>query len=515
MDKSLQETLNRARSYLEKKEFDEGLAFLESWSDDIPEIELMRRELEQAKIEEIDAILKDTAESQLREEWQTAFGLIRKAETLDSDDSKVRSAAERLRDAFVSERKREEVNKKIESAKALLERPGSIDELDIAVRLLEEVISGQPGEFDAESLLNDAQRMRSEFLRRVGQIATLEQTGEFEEALKEVKYLIMCNFSELDGENIYDVMGQLEMKVREFTEQKAAKYLKKAEDALTKDNNPQLAMRYIDTGLSLPAIPKIRKDAFTDLKVEVEIANDKFTEVDHQVKEACGLMDQQDYEKAIFKLEESLAKIPRHIEAQIFLKLAREGLRARILKDARMFIARVESGLNKKNVQQLQEDLLSVMDRLNVLGDKSGNKQKLPIEPNNAKTQLFISYSHFDKEYVNRLTTDLENEGMRVWVDEKEIDVGDSISRKIEEGISGCDFFCLVISTHSVNSKWVDREYRTALSGQLSPGTTPRILPLLIQDIEPPLLLKDIKYADFSRGYNSGLLNLLKAVKKE
>ncbi len=104
---------------------------------------------------------------------------------------------------------------------------------------------------------------------------------------------------------------------------------------------------------------------------------------------------------------------------------------------------------------------------------------------------------------------------MNVWVDEKKIKVGDSIPQKVEEGISGCDFFCLVISRHSVNSKWVEREYRTALNMQLSPGTTPKILPLLIEGVELPLLLREIKYADFSRDYKSGFNDLLNAIKKQ
>jgi hypothetical protein len=137
------------------------------------------------------------------------------------------------------------------------------------------------------------------------------------------------------------------------------------------------------------------------------------------------------------------------------------------------------------------------------------------VLPENTLKQIFISYSHSDSKFVNRLTSDLEKEGNSAWLDKKEIEVGDSISKKIEEGISKCDFFCLVISGHSVNSNWVEREYRTALNAQLSSGTTPKILPLLIQDVELPLHLKDIKFADFSSGYKSGLKQLLKAIKKQ
>ena len=370
MNKSLQETLNHARTYLAKKEFIEGFAVLEGWSDDIPEIELMRQEIEDARIAEIDTLLKDAEEAQRSKEWQVALDLIGKAEALDGSDSKVRSAAERLRDIFTSEQKGEEVDKKMASAKALLERPGkSIEDLDTAVRLLEEVISGRKGEFEAESLLNDAQRMRGEFLKSIGQIATLEQTGEFEEALKEVNDLIQRNLSEISGKNIYEVRSQLEKKVREFAEQKAAKYLKKAEDALKQDNNPRLAMRYIDTGLALPGIPKVRRDAFNDLKEEVILAVEKFKEVDEEVKKARRFIDKQEYETAISKLEEALAGIPNHIEAQTFLSLARQGLKDRIVKNARVVIARVESGLNKHNFKKSREELLTVFDSLEVDGD--------------------------------------------------------------------------------------------------------------------------------------------------
>jgi hypothetical protein len=91
----------------------------------------------------------------------------------------------------------------------------------------------------------------------------------------------------------------------------------------------------------------------------------------------------------------------------------------------------------------------------------------------------------------------------------------DSISKKVEEGISGCDFFCLVISTHLINSKWVEQEYRNAYAKKMSSGT-PIILPLLVQDVKMPFLsLEDIKYADFSREYDSGLICLLNDIEKQ
>ncbi len=559
---SLQKILNMAMSYLHKKEFNEALAFLGDCPDDIPEIEHMLQEFVKAKKKEINTLLKEAENAQHRKDLPTACQFLRRALTLDDRDDKVRAAQECLRNALVNAEHEEQLSGKKKRAGDLLKNPSSISDIDTAIRLLEETVAASPGEIEAESLLKDAQRKRGDFLKEIGLVSTLEQAEEYEEALTKLNDLINWGRREyIDDKgnrcDIFEYRSQLERKVENFSDQKAAKYLKKAEDALDQGRNPRLSLKYIETGLGLPGIPKNRRDAFCELKMRVELDLEelreveiiikeacnlmdqqkyepaisrlksalarfpwhieaqtflklaheslKFREVDQQVKEACDLMDQQRYEKAIFKLEESLGKIPRHMEAQTFFKLAREGLRDKILKDSRIFMARIESGLNKNNFQKIQADLVTLMDPLYVLGD-------FQIEPINPLKQIFISYSHRDKEFVNRLYIDLENAGMRVWLDQKEIKVGDVISKKIEQGISGCDFFCMVISNHSVNSNWVDREYRAALNVQLS-SDAPKILPILTEEVELPLFLKDIKFADFSRGYNSGLLELLKAIK--
>ncbi len=185
------------------------------------------------------------------------------------------------------------------------------------------------------------------------------------------------------------------------------------------------------------------------------------------------------------------------------------------------FVAKLHVGKLKHEKQRLEHAIKERTKEIheeNQQWNRFGERQIIPpsettIESKNALKQIFISYSHSDKEFVNRLTIDLKNSGMNVWIDEKEIKVGESISKKVEEGISNCDFFCLIISKHSFKSNWVEREYRTAFNAQLSSGRTPRIFPLLIQDVELPLLLKDIRYADFSGGYNIGLIQLLDAIK--
>jgi hypothetical protein len=368
MDK-IQETLSQAKTYLESKEFNEGLAVLENLPEDIPQIELIRQELEQAKIKEIDSILEKVETAREQKDWKLAFDLIREAQALDSEDNKVRAAVDLLQKAFIADQHKEDANKKKQSAKILLNRAGkSIEDIDTAIRLLEEVVSIESADLEAEGLLNESQHVRSEFLKSQGKIATLEQAGEFEEALKEIKNLIAQGYTEFEGKNIFEVSAKLEKKAQEFADEKAGKYLKKAEDELEK--NPKLAMNYIEMALGLPALQKPRRDALNELKIKVEQTLEKYKQVEGEVKESRILMDQQEYEPAISKLEGALAKIPHYSEAQTYLHLAREGLKNKIIKNTRIVIARVQTGMNKESLKHSKKDLLASIDTLYHLEEK-------------------------------------------------------------------------------------------------------------------------------------------------
>ena len=50
-----------------------------------------------------------------------------------------------------------------------------------------------------------------------------------------------------------------------------------------------------------------------------------------------------------------------------------------------------------------------------------------PIRP----PSLFLSHAHEDKAFVHHLARDLTSAGVKVWVDEAEMDVGDSLLDKI------------------------------------------------------------------------------------
>jgi tetratricopeptide (TPR) repeat protein len=125
---------------------------------------------------------------------------------------------------------------------------------------------------------------------------------------------------------------------------------------------------------------------------------------------------------------------------------------------------------------------------------------------------IFISYSHHDRGFVKRLAHDLKAVGLTVWWDEWEIRVGDSIIEKISQGINGSAYLAVVLSPHSVKSNWVQRELGSALMRQLSVDRDITVLPLLISDCEVPVLIREIKWADFQQDYQAGLKELLTAL---
>lgn len=120
---------------------------------------------------------------------------------------------------------------------------------------------------------------------------------------------------------------------------------------------------------------------------------------------------------------------------------------------------------------------------------------------------LFLSHSSHDKEFARKLSADLRELGHQPWLDEWEIRVGDCIISAIETGIERADYVIIVLSRNSVASGWVEREWKSKYWQEIEDART-RVLPVLIEDCEIPVLLKTKKYADFRLNHSVGLASL-------
>ena len=95
-------------------------------------------------------------------------------------------------------------------------------------------------------------------------------------------------------------------------------------------------------------------------------------------------------------------------------------------------------------------------------------------------SSIFLRHNSVDKPFVRKLANDLRRRGHYAWVDEAEIKIGDSLIDKIEEGIDNTDFLGVVISQNSIESEWVKREVRIALTQEIS-GKKVKVLPILLE----------------------------------
>jgi hypothetical protein len=125
--------------------------------------------------------------------------------------------------------------------------------------------------------------------------------------------------------------------------------------------------------------------------------------------------------------------------------------------------------------------------------------------------KVFISYSHVDSNFAERLALDLRASDVPATYDKWLLRVGDSIIQKIASEVSEAGSVIALLSPASVESNWVKKELALAMTGEVKTAGL-KVLPAVIADCEVPLMLADKLYADFRNSYYFGLRALLHAL---
>jgi TIR domain len=129
------------------------------------------------------------------------------------------------------------------------------------------------------------------------------------------------------------------------------------------------------------------------------------------------------------------------------------------------------------------------------------------------KMPIFISYSHKDSKFVDMLAANLVKARHNVWMDRWELNIGDSITQKIEEKLTDSSAILVIISKNSVSSNWCKRELTAGLVRELEDRRT-IVLPIIIDDCAIPLFLRDKLHADFRRNQDEAFNLVDKALSK-
>lgn len=128
-------------------------------------------------------------------------------------------------------------------------------------------------------------------------------------------------------------------------------------------------------------------------------------------------------------------------------------------------------------------------------------------------SSIFLSHSHKDKHFTGKLNEDLKDVGIKVWFDEAEIRVGDSLIQKITEGLDEMEYIGAILSSNSVSSNWVKKELEIAMNDEIN-GKKVKVLPILIEDCSIPLFLQGKLFADFRdfSNYNNSFKKLVETI---
>jgi hypothetical protein len=133
---------------------------------------------------------------------------------------------------------------------------------------------------------------------------------------------------------------------------------------------------------------------------------------------------------------------------------------------------------------------------------------------------VFICHASEDKDdFVRPLAEKLRQHHLDVWYDEFSLKIGDSLTQKIDDGLSKSRYGIVVLSQNFFKKPWAKRELRGLTSREMVEGKD-LILPiwhrLTVQDVmqfSPPLA--DKKAGCSSEGINALIRDLIKKIKPD
>ena len=126
---------------------------------------------------------------------------------------------------------------------------------------------------------------------------------------------------------------------------------------------------------------------------------------------------------------------------------------------------------------------------------------------------IFISYSHKNKEFVDRLAMQLVARNVNVWVDRWELNIGDSLIDKVQEAVEGSSALLVILSKASTESEWCKKELSSGLLRELEEKRVV-VMPVLLEDCDIPIFARGKMYADFRSNFDDGLRTVVEGIAK-
>ena len=112
-----------------------------------------------------------------------------------------------------------------------------------------------------------------------------------------------------------------------------------------------------------------------------------------------------------------------------------------------------------------------------------------------SQPRVFLSHAHEDKPLARAIADGLIARGVRVWLDEAEVRIGDSLIEQISAAIADGDFLIAIVSPDSLESSWCQRELALAAARGINEKRV-IVLPVRYRGAEMPAALIDRLWID-------------------
>ena len=126
--------------------------------------------------------------------------------------------------------------------------------------------------------------------------------------------------------------------------------------------------------------------------------------------------------------------------------------------------------------------------------EKQGYRNSIPYK------KIFISYSYKDKDIVYDFEKHCQKLGFPVWIDKNDIEYGDDINKKINEGLRNSQVFLAFVSKNTLQSKYAKEEI-SSLYRKLIYNDEDRVIIIKLDDVDLSEIfigLLNKKYLDYT-----------------
>ena len=186
------------------------------------------------------------------------------------------------------------------------------------------------------------------------------------------------------------------------------------------------------------------------------------------------------YKKDIFNCKTKIAKHKKNIASKSseLVRMKQELVKTRQSEKKKQQDKQLKSQKQLQNNIEIQKAQLKTLSTQNYSAQNKKLSANEDLTESNKQYDFFISYASEDKDDIaGDLAVKLKNSGFKVWYDEFELKIGDSLRKKIDYGLSNAKYGIVIISHSFFEKNWTEYELNGLLAREMN-GHEVIILPI-------------------------------------